>query len=308
MQVQEPSGGISNAGGMEGQRNSSDGSEDSQKENSGSVLSNGTGSDAPGTKAAPALDMAHSPLIQSKGHTAVPALQLHLAKYADMFGEDAEDDDPVLPDTERGVRWSLRTPPKCDEFRREIHDHVSPLLFPKAATPATGTQRRSAARSIHATSPAPRPGRCPGARVSPSPIHVLPQPHVESSTPNMGTFSAGTGFAPGAAVEQQPRSVFERLSVRTPFAMALRRMREPQPPITPTFPAQESRMPTFVDCWDVPSVLEALSKLKLNCYESYSWFLFNIRMAVVPWQTVVLMALAVGWALVSTWCVLPSVA
>lgn len=285
------------------QGSSLDGSQDSYKENGGYVPGTDAKSHAPGTKGVPALDFTHSPLIQGIGNAAVPALHLHQARYADMFGDDAEDEDAIVPDTERGVRWSLRTPPKCEEFHRGVSTtHVAPLVLPQQGTPASGAQRRSnAARSIHATSPSPLPRT---ARVSPSPIHVLPQgPLAESSTPNMGTCSAAAGPARGATGHQQcAQGRPERLSVRTPFVEALRRMRDPNPPSTPTFAAQRPTRPAAFERWDVQSVLEALTELRQQCYESYSCCLYNMSTAVIPWQTLVLLAVAVGWALVSTWC------
>lgn len=176
-------------GGGNSQCDSMEGSQDSQKENSGSATSTGTKA-APGTTGAPLLDFTHSPLIGGVGNASVPALKLHQVRYDGLFGDDADDEDAVVPDTERGMRWSLRTPPKCDEFHREVPDHAVPLVLPQE-TPASGVQRRSSARSIHATSPSPLHGchQPTVSRVPPSPIHVLPQqPHPESSTPNMGSF------------------------------------------------------------------------------------------------------------------------
>jgi hypothetical protein len=305
---------VADQGGRNSLCSSLDGSQDSEKENSGSNHSSDArrvlpGSNALGSKSGPGLDFTHSPLISGIGvkHAAVPALHLHQARYADMFGDDADDEDAMVPDTERGVRWSLRTPPKCNEFLTEAATYVSPLVLPQPEVPPASIAQHKCAsvRSIHASSPSPLRRRCTGTRVSPSPIHVLPQPDVESSTPNMGT--GGAAARAGTGEQHRPYHAGpERLSIRTPFVEAVKRVKVPNPPATPTFAAQRPTRPTAVERWDIQSLLEVFTDLQQQSYEAYSCFAYNIRTAVVPWQTVVLLALAVGWAVGSTWCALLS--
>ena len=155
----------------------------------------------------------------------------------------------------------------------------------------------AAGRSIHVTSPSPLPGshRRSAARPSPTPIHVLsPQPHAESSTPNMGSFSATASPARRAGGDKKGSPGGPgHFIVRTPFLNAVNQLHCHQP--TPA-PRQNSQ-----------SVLEAMDVLQQQVYQTYALFVYEIRSAVIPWQTSVLMFLACIWALFGTRCALPAI-
>lgn len=269
-----------------------DGSPDSHKENCGVLPISPVIDEADTKPVDPIPD--HSPLIQ--GHTVrnvyIPALKLHQA--ADIFGDD--DEDAIVPDTERGVRWSLRTPPKCDALSREPSVLASPRVLSReqVGTPATN-RRGTASRSIHA-SPSPLPQCGTEVKPSPKPIHVLSPLHVDSASQKAGTHHSSGD----AAVQGDAQGVLHRLSVRTPFVEALKRMHEPHaaspPPPAPATSQQPK--PLAFEGWDAQAFMDVFVSL----HENFKCILFELRHPVVPWEAVVLLVLAVGWALINIRC------
>lgn len=283
--------------GLCSRRSSCGGSPDSHKENDGARTA------AP---CVPHLQFGNSPHVGF----AVP-VHNNTSQYNTLFERRSDVEDPSVPDSARGIRWSLRSPRQTAEFQAGelagMAPPATPVMHPKEGM---HTSRRS---SVHVT---PSRSAEPRAewRASPSPVHVKPatpvsecRPRIASPAPQEAWPACSAAYAGTHTPRAQDKAVPapSGLRVRTPFADALNMLRQAALPPSPgqQFAQGPSVQSEAGAGWqNCQELLEAVCDLPRACCEACMCVVAAIRTAVIPRETAVLVVAAVAWIAVSLWC------